>query len=166
MNRDVRRVVVNAIVTSILMRAKPTEVRFVLVDLKRVELATQIEAGTPTRRNFIVPGTPLIVTLIDQNLSVVGASTNIELRAWGDSGDEELFSLNPFGESKTKFRGKMPTALAPIAQRRASSRLDLPQPLGPTTAQRPSGKSMTVRSANDLNPLNSRRRTFMGGFHS
>ncbi len=88
----------------------------VYLKLKRVELATEIEAGTPTRKNFLVPGAPLVVRLIDQNLSILGASTNVEVRAWSDSGDEEFFSLNPFGESKTKFRGKLPTALAPIAK--------------------------------------------------
>src|SRR6266850_3811788 len=39
-----------------------------------------------------------------------------------------------------------------MAQRRASTMLDFPQPLGPTTAVIPGLSSMTVRSTKDLNP--------------
>ena len=38
-------------------------------------------------------------------------STDIRIRAWTDSGDEELFSLLPFGDSKTRFRGEVATQL-------------------------------------------------------
>jgi len=51
---------------------------------------------------------------------------------------------------------------SPIAQRMASTTLLLPQPLGPTTPVTPSSKEKTTRSANDLNPVISRRRIFMG----
>src|SRR5882724_5464745 len=43
-----------------------------------------------------------------------------------------------------------------MAQRRASTMLDFPQPLGPTTAVIPGLSSMTVRSTKDLNPTISR----------
>ena len=67
-----------------------------------------------TEKRYIVPGKPLKVSLQDQNLSVVGKSTSIEIRAWSESGDEEFFNLIPFGDSKTKFRGELATALAPV----------------------------------------------------
>ncbi len=42
--------------------------------------------------------------------------------------------------------------LSPITQRTASMMLDLPQPLGPTTAARLLGKLTVVGSTNDLKP--------------
>src|SRR5438552_3130484 len=51
---------------------------------------------------------------------------------------------------------------SPIAQRMASTTLLLPQPLGPTTPVMPSSKEKTMRSANDLNPVISTRRIFIG----
>src|SRR5689334_3460882 len=42
--------------------------------------------------------------------------------------------------------------VSPITQRSASNRLDLPQPLGPTTAVRPGSTKSSVGSTNDLNP--------------
>src|SRR5262245_34222433 len=42
--------------------------------------------------------------------------------------------------------------LTPMTQRTASMIFDLPQPLGPTTAQRLLGKSTVVGSTNDLKP--------------
>src|SRR4051812_3412867 len=47
--------------------------------------------------------------------------------------------------------------ISPKAQRTASEILDLPQPLGPTTAVIPGSNSTRVLSAKDLNPTISRR---------
>jgi hypothetical protein len=57
-----------------------------------------------------------------------------------------------------KITSSMPPArmalaeLAPITQRRASSRLDLPQPFGPTIPVRPGSIRNSVGSTKDLNP--------------
>ena len=57
-----------------------------------------------------------------------------------------------------KITSSMPPArmalaeLAPMTQRRASSRLDLPQPLGPTTPVSPGSIRNSVGSTKDLNP--------------
>src|SRR5688572_8348749 len=47
--------------------------------------------------------------------------------------------------------------ISPRHQRRASTTLDLPQPLGPTMAVIPGSNSRRVRSAKDLKPTISRR---------
>ena len=52
--------------------------------------------------------------------------------------------------SARRVRSVLPCS--PRDQRNASARLLLPLPLGPTTALMPGPNSMTVRSANDLNP--------------
>ena len=82
--------------------------------LKKLEQPTDIDLGEKIGRKFIVPGRPIRVTLVDQNLSVVRKATEIELRVWTDSGDEEIFSLTPFGDSKTKFKGQIPTILGAV----------------------------------------------------
>ncbi|MCH7725044.1 MAG: tetratricopeptide repeat protein, partial [Planctomycetes bacterium] len=80
--------------------------------LKKLEEAVELEIGTVALQRLIMPGKPLKVRLEDKNLVVVGKSTDIEIRAWTDSGDEEHFSLLPYGDSKTKFRGQIDTQLA------------------------------------------------------
>ncbi len=50
--------------------------------------------------------------------------------------------------------------VSPITQRRASNRLDLPQPFGPTTAVRPGSMKSSVGSTKDLNPESLRRVNF------
>ena len=75
-------------------------------------LVIEIEIGSVTLQRIIVPGKPLKISLEDKNLAIVGKSTDIEIRAWTKSGDEEFFSLLPFGDSKTKFRGQIDTELA------------------------------------------------------
>ena len=84
------------------------------IRLRKLEEPTEIDIGTVTQKQFIVPGKVLKVGMEDPNLAVVGQATMIELRAWTDSGDEEQFSLTPFGDSRTRFRGELPTELAPI----------------------------------------------------
>src|ERR1700751_5513077 len=51
--------------------------------------------------------------------------------------------------------------VSPIAQRNASTRLDLPQPLGPTTPVRPGSITKSVGSTNDLKPWRRRRVSFI-----
>src|SRR4051812_21150069 len=49
--------------------------------------------------------------------------------------------------------------LSPITQRKASTRLDLPQPLGPTMPVSPGSIASSVGSTNDLNPASRSRST-------
>src|SRR5215831_4784133 len=51
--------------------------------------------------------------------------------------------------------------VSPMAQRKASTRLDLPQPFGPTTPVRPDSIRKSVGSTNDLKPWRRRRVSFM-----
>ncbi|NQT86134.1 tetratricopeptide repeat protein, partial [bacterium] len=82
--------------------------------MKRLVEATELKVGLSAARRFIIPGRPLKVNLADRNLSIVGKATAVEIRAWTKSGDEEFFTLHPFGDSKTKFQGQIPTAMAPV----------------------------------------------------
>src|SRR5882757_1994666 len=53
---------------------------------------------------------------------------------------------------------------SPITQRMASKRLDLPQPLGPTTPVSPGSMKSSVGSTKDLKPLSLRRVNFKVSF--
>src|ERR1017187_5847274 len=50
---------------------------------------------------------------------------------------------------------------SPITQRSASTRLDLPQPFGPTTPVSPGSIRKSVGSTNDLNPIRRSRVSFI-----
>src|SRR5262245_55549875 len=54
--------------------------------------------------------------------------------------------------TSSALRDRRARPCSPSAQRRASARLLLPDPFGPTTALIPPPNSTSVRSANDLNP--------------
>lgn len=82
--------------------------------LKKLEQPTDIDLGEKIGKKFIVPGRPVRVTLVDRNLSIVRKASEIEIRAWTDSGDEEFFALTPFGDSKTKFKGQLATELGEV----------------------------------------------------
>jgi len=91
--------------------------------MKKLVEATEVRVGLAASQQTIIPGKPLRVSLEDRNLGLVGLSANIEIKAWADSGDEESFVLLPFGESKTKFEGQIPTALG--AARKGDGTLQL-----------------------------------------
>ncbi len=83
------------------------------VQLKRQKLmeATEVELGSSSSQKSLFPGEKLKVTLSDPTLAVSGAGTSIEVVVWATSGDKETFFLRQFGDSKTKFRGEVATAL-------------------------------------------------------
>jgi tetratricopeptide (TPR) repeat protein len=89
----------------------------VALKLKKLEQATLVKLGIASSQRVIVPGKPLRISLEDRNLAIVGKSTNIEIRAWTANGDEETFLLLPFGDSKTRFQGQLPTAMGAVSKR-------------------------------------------------
>lgn len=84
--------------------------------LKRYLRATDIKVGLSSSQRILVPNKPLKVSLDDRNLVMAGKTPNIEVRAWTDSGDEEIFSLLASSDSKTMFEGQLSTALGPIVK--------------------------------------------------
>ncbi|NQU20438.1 MAG: hypothetical protein HQ567_04080, partial [Candidatus Nealsonbacteria bacterium] len=86
------------------------------LQIKRLERASRIKVGFSTDQEYIIPGKPLRIGLQDQTLAVAGDTSAIEMRVWTDSGDEELFNLVPFADSRTQFEGQIDTALAAVEQ--------------------------------------------------
>ena len=78
---------------------------------RKYDVAAKVKLGVLGDKKFLIPGKPLEVDLEDKNLAVVGKATQIDIRAWTASGDEERFHLFPFGDSKTRFSGQIPTQL-------------------------------------------------------
>ena len=78
---------------------------------RKYDVASKVKLGVLGDKKFLIPGKPLEVDLEDRNLAVVGKATQIEIRAWTAAGDEERFNLFPFGDSKTRFTGQIPTQL-------------------------------------------------------
>jgi TolA-binding protein len=78
---------------------------------RKYDVAAKVRLGTPGDKKFLIPGKPLEIDLEDRNLAVIGRATQIEIRAWTAGGDEERFNLFPFGDSKTRFTGQIPTVL-------------------------------------------------------
>jgi tetratricopeptide (TPR) repeat protein len=83
--------------------------------VKRYEDAQRLKKiGLTGEQQVIVPGKPLHVTVEDKTLAVVGRTSDVQIRAWTESGDEEFFNLRPWADSRTRFEGEIGTALAPI----------------------------------------------------
>ena len=83
--------------------------------MKRLEEATLVKVGIAGDRKIIVPGRPLRVELEDRNLAVAGAAESIQVRVWTSQGDDEIFSLYPRGDSRTRFEGEIASEVAPMA---------------------------------------------------
>jgi TolA-binding protein len=82
---------------------------------RKYDVAAKVKLGSIGDKKNLIPGKPLEVDLEDRNLAVVGKATQIEIRAWTEGGDEERFTLFPFGDSKTRFTGQLATRLgAPV----------------------------------------------------
>ncbi|MFM9195503.1 MAG: tetratricopeptide repeat protein, partial [Planctomycetia bacterium] len=79
---------------------------------RKYDVASKVKLGVLGDKKFLIPGKPLEVDLEDKNLAVVGKASQIEIKVWTASGDEERFNLFPFGDSKTRFTGQIPTQLA------------------------------------------------------
>lgn len=108
-------------ITSILARdSEHSDARIMQgrLQLKRKKLmeATEVELGTISSKQTLVPGEKLKVTLTDPTLAVSGAGTEIEVAVWAKSGDRELIFLRQFGDQKTKFRGEVRTSLGAPAK--------------------------------------------------
>lgn len=83
--------------------------------LKRLVEATDVRVGLSTEQQVLVPGRPLRISIEDPNLAVVGQSANIEITVRTTAGDEETFTLLPFGDTRTRFEGQVMTKLgAPV----------------------------------------------------
>lgn len=86
--------------------------------IKRQQLmeATEVELGSISSQERLVPGEKLKVTLSDPTLAVSGAGTEVEVVVWTSSGDREHIFLRQFGDQRTKLRGEIGTALGAPAE--------------------------------------------------
>lgn len=92
--------------------------------IRRYEQAARIDkVGLSADKQYIVPGKVLRVGMEDRTLAIVGKTTAIEIRAWTDGGDEEIFTLIPFADSKTRFEGSIRTEMAAVVKNDRSLQL-------------------------------------------
>lgn len=91
-------------------RGRILEGRLQLKMNKLIE-ATEVKVGLSAEQATITPGRVLKIDLEDRNLALVGAGADLQVRVWTDNGDEERLTLLPFGDSRTRFSGRIPTTL-------------------------------------------------------
>ncbi len=81
------------------------------LQLRKLIEATRVRVGLAADQQTLTPGRPLRIEIEDRTLAVVRTAVAVEIRAWTGSGDEETFNLLPFGDSRTRFEGQLPTVL-------------------------------------------------------